>query len=101
MARKKVYIGSVGPYLYDDAKSIDDPDGDFAGEDNRALVTDGQLFVEQAPTADEEVVRLADLPYGNVDVTFADVTASRALDTVYQNSGSGMIIAQISIRLSS
>lgn len=61
MARKKLYIGSLGPYLYDNAKAIDDPDGDFAGRDNEALVTDGQLIVEEAPTEDYHVVRIDDL----------------------------------------
>ena len=99
MAKKKYYIGSTGPFLYDDAKAIDDPDGDFAGENNRALVTDGQLIVGQAPTDSDEVVRLGDMPYGSVDVTASDVTGSRSLGTTYQNSTSNMIVAQITVKL--
>jgi len=99
MARKKYYIGSRGPFFYDDATPIDDPDGDFAGEDNCALVTDGQALIGQAPVNPNEVVRLGDLPIGSVNVTFVDVTGSRALGVTYQNTGSGVMIVQISIRL--
>lgn len=62
MAQKKIFGGSsVGPLLYDDSIALDDPDGDFAGVDFHALVTDGQLWVEEAPSLDEHVVRLVDL----------------------------------------
>lgn len=44
MATKKVYIGSVGPFLFDDTNLIDDPDGDFPGETQKALVTDGEVL---------------------------------------------------------
>lgn len=41
MAEKKIYIGSVGPFLYDDTDNIDDPDGDFSGQTLKGLTTDG------------------------------------------------------------
>ena len=63
MALKKVYFGSVGPFVYDDILPINDPDGDFAGEDHRSMTTDGQLFIEDAPATDEEVIRLIDLGF--------------------------------------
>lgn len=44
MAIKKVYIGSIGPFLYDDADLVDDPDGDFPGETQRAVLTDGTIL---------------------------------------------------------
>ena len=43
MAKKKVYIGSVGPFVYDDANLINDPDGDFPGEFQRAITSDGSI----------------------------------------------------------
>ena len=63
MALKKVYFGSFGPLIYDDTAPVNDPDGDFAGEDHQSIITDGQLFVEEAPTADKEVLRLEDLNF--------------------------------------
>ena len=64
MALKKVYLGSVGPFVYDDANPVNDPDGDFPGEDHKAITTNGQILVDQAPAADEEVLRLVDLGGG-------------------------------------
>ena len=61
MAEQKLYIGSVGPFLYDDDAPIDDVDGDFAGKDYNALVTNGQLLVEGAPTDPNHITRLQDL----------------------------------------
>jgi len=97
MADKKIYFGTVGPFLFDDADLINDADGDFAGEDYHAVVTDGQILVETAPTNPSHIVRLQDL-VNLLLTTFADVTASRVLDTVYQN-GDYLTFAQISLRL--
>jgi len=97
MATQKVYFGSVGPFLYDDADPIDDYYGDFAGEDRNALTTGGQLLVEGAPTNLSHIIRLQDL-ISLLTPTFADVTAGRALDTVYQN-GDYLTFAQVSLRL--
>ena len=97
MARQKIYIGSVGPFLYDDDAPIHDQDGDFAGEDFSALITGGQLIVEGAPTNPLHLVRLQDLASMLVP-TFADVTAGRALNTIYQN-GDYLTFTQISLRL--
>ena len=97
MARQKIYIGSVGPFLYDDADPVHDQDGDFAGEDFSALITGGQLIVEGSPTNPLHLVRLQDLANMLVP-TFIDVTAGRALNTIYQN-GDYLTFAQISLRL--
>ncbi len=59
MAIKKVYIGSVGPFLYDDANSIDDPD--FPAENYKGLITDGHLYVGGTPTDDKHVLRKEDI----------------------------------------
>lgn len=44
MAEKKIYIGSVGPYLFDDTDNVNDADGDFSGLTMRALLTDGEFY---------------------------------------------------------
>jgi len=41
MAVKKIYTGSFGPFLYDDADTIDDVDGDFEDETQQAFRSDG------------------------------------------------------------
>ena len=100
MPTKKVYIGSVGPFLYDDSSPLNDPDGDFAGETVKSLTTNGQQLVEQVPTDPYHVMRLDDMPYGNIDANVSDVTASRSKNTVYQNTHAGIMVVQIVVRLS-
>lgn len=61
MAWRKVYYGTVGPFYYDDAVAVDDPDGDFPGVNQYAVVTDGSMRAATAPTHGHDVVRLEDL----------------------------------------
>lgn len=51
MAIKKLYIGSMGPFEYDDTDLINDPDGDFPGESQRAITTDGDISPGSADIA--------------------------------------------------
>ena len=93
MALRKVYIGSVGPFLYDDTDPIDDADGDFAGEDSRGLITNGQLIVEEAPSKPGHVLRQEDgyVPGGSdTDITVV---------TAIQTGGAGGVGFQYKTRL--
>ena len=60
MAVKKVYVGSVGPFLFDDSDSIDDSDGDFSGETQKGITSNGPIYTENTPSDDYDVLRLAD-----------------------------------------
>ena len=53
MAEREFYIGTSGPYFYDDT----DTDANL----RYAINTDGQLNITGAPAADAEAVRLQDL----------------------------------------
>ena len=57
MAEQKIYIGSHGPFLYDDTDPIDDPDGDFAGESMSGMALSGQMIVETAPSQANHIAR--------------------------------------------
>lgn len=63
MATKYFWIGSQGPYMYDDAAAPSyDPDAVLpAGQLNKALITDDQISVGLQATQDEEVLRLMDV----------------------------------------
>jgi len=55
MTERKVYIGSVGPFLFEDDDLISDVDGDFSGEYYGSVATNAP------PISDSHVVRLIDL----------------------------------------
>lgn len=83
MAQKQVYVGSVGPFLYDD--------GSYYG-----LETDGAVKVGTAPSTGDEAVRLDDMdsrimsaiPVLNIDDPSAELanynTATAAIMIVYE-----------------
>lgn len=77
MAEQKVWIGSVGPFLYDDTDMIDDVDGDLPTATHSGLVTTGQMIVSEAPSTDDNVLRMQDvtetasLPYVEGDLSLA------------------------------
>lgn len=72
MTVRKYYIGGMGPYLYDDAELINDADGDFAGEYQSGLVTDGPIKTTNPAIENDDVLRLADV---NGIVTIAYILA--------------------------
>ena len=57
MAKRKYYVGSVGPLLYDDESPIGDQDGDFAGEDRVALRTDGSVRASGTDDHEDSLVK--------------------------------------------
>ena len=59
MAVRKVWLGSVGPYQYDDADLINDVDGDLTGETFAGVSTTGQMHVSQDATLPDHVARFS------------------------------------------
>jgi len=64
MAVKKIYIGSVGPFEYDDTDLIEDADGDFAGEYQQAIRTNGALISGDGTFATGSVMIVTALQVG-------------------------------------
>lgn len=64
MAKKYLWLGSVGPFIYDPDNDVNDRgllyDG-AAAPKQAGIVTDGQLTVATIPVADKEVVRFEDI----------------------------------------
>lgn len=64
MATKHYWLGSAGPFIYDDGNPVNDSellyDG-VAAPDQAGLVTSGQLNVLTAPALDPQVLRLVDV----------------------------------------
>lgn len=82
MAKKKVYIGSVGPFLFDDTDDVNDVDSDFSGQKQRSLTTDSQILVEEAPSEDSHVLRkseyaeLSFAAYSELTISSGSITLS-------------------------
>ena len=91
MAIRDVYLGSVGPLLYDDVMTYEGTIVPMKG-----VYTTGKMRAGTAPTHDDDVVRLQDLP-GVMTPGVGVVTGARAVGVVYQNLEGTMIRAAISI----
>ncbi len=96
MATKKYYIGSLGPFLFDDTANIDDPDGDFAGETLRSLTTNGQLRIEQAPVDSKEILRLEDITSKIFSpIAVVDIDNPTELGSLVGEAGSLVIVYEV------
>lgn len=61
MTEKRVYIGSIGPFLYNDEDTIDhEEDGDFHGESFKGVRTDGTVSAGGDPIDDDDLMRKKD-----------------------------------------
>jgi len=61
MAIREFYIGTSGPFEYDDADTISNPTSGLHGESYQALLSEGQMKILTAPVDNEEVIRLNEL----------------------------------------
>lgn len=89
MAEQNVFIGTFGPFLYDDLQLIPSKTASpYKGIDTSGtgLATGGWLRTG------------SDIPI-TVHSTIEDVTASRAVGTVYQNTSGGVKLIQIILTL--
>lgn len=61
MTMRRVWLGSTGPFLFDDSVLYNDIDGVIAPDNQQAIATDGQILVQTAPSSDYHVVRKVEL----------------------------------------
>ena len=67
MARREVWVGSLGPFLYDDETYYEHENSSFTGKTRRGLATD-QIRLGRNPQFPEEAVRHDDPRLGLVKV---------------------------------
>lgn len=91
MAVKKVYIGSVGPFLFDDGNLINDPDGDFSGEYQKGLTTDASLLVD--------VLEAASLDLGTGELTAGSINRVSGSLTLEIGGTAVVTVASASVTL--
>ena len=98
MALKRYWIGSLGPYFYDDTVDVADPDL-IVTEKQSGLVSEGTIKALEAPVEDEDVVRLvdfvffADIMYRNRlnRTVTADYTATLGDEIIWVDASAGMV----------
>ena len=61
MTIRRVWLGSTGPFLFDDSVLYNDIDGVISPDNQQAIATDGQILVQTAPYSDYHVVRKVEL----------------------------------------
>jgi hypothetical protein len=61
MTAHKVWLGSSGPYPYDDENGINNSAGNLVGANSQGVSTTGQINVAGVPVEDYHVLRKADL----------------------------------------
>jgi hypothetical protein len=76
MAIKFAYYNGMGPYFYDTDILVIDSEGLFPTTYQNALVTDGQLIVEEQPTIEYNVARFLDVITYITEVTTGTGTIS-------------------------
>lgn len=91
MAQKKVWIGSLGPLLYDPDYDVIDPDGVIV-QPQSGLVCEGQVKVLEAPVESVDVLRLMDLEGVFTLVSVANIDDPSAELNLLAGSVAGAII---------
>lgn len=90
MAEKKIYIGSVGPLLYDDTDDINDADGDFSGESYKGLMTDGDIGAEGSGVIGGDLTVTGAIDVGSIEtgeILLTPKTSSSGVEgTIYYDS---------------
>jgi hypothetical protein len=86
MAEKKVYLGSMGPYLFDDGDLVDDPDGDWNGEDVVGVRSDSPFIAPEFRGIPISSVSVTDIDDPSTELNALSATLVGGLIAVYQVS---------------
>ena len=101
MADQEVYVGSIGPFIFDDNDTYEGTVEKIKGIYTTGKMRAANVISDNAPANATDVVRLSDLSSGTgiLNPTISGVTGSRALGTVYHNTSSYWMIVAITVDL--
>jgi hypothetical protein len=89
MTRRYIYIGSLGPFIYDDEDTITDDEYGYAdGEPYKGFQTDGAINTTANPTDPNDMFRLQDVGIQNVE-SFSDSGTITSTKTTVLVTGDG------------
>lgn len=89
MADKVIYFATHGPYHFDDSEDMPSQ----PGVPRVAIRTDSQMIVTEAPSEDENILRLKDLEEVLKVVEVADIDSPLELTTMQGAQDGSMILA--------
>lgn len=87
MAERKVYLGSQGPYLFDDGEAVDDPDGDWSGADNVGIRSDSQIVATEFLGIPISSISVTDIDDPSTELNALSASTVGGLIAVYQAAG--------------
>jgi len=83
---RKVYIGSIGPYLFDDTDDLDDGDGDFSGQKVEGIISDGRMIAPEFVGIPVIGISVADIDDPSSELNPLSASDVGALLAVYEVS---------------
>lgn len=88
MAEKKVYIGSIGPLLFDDVDLLDDVDGDFSGQTIIGAVTDSSIVATEFIGIPISSISVSNIDDPSTELNPLSASTVGGLIAVYEATGS-------------
>jgi len=86
MTVRKVWLGSTGPFLYDDSVLYIDEDGVISPDNQQAIATDGQIVIQSPPSSPVHAVRKQDLDDAVGDISALEARIAALESTVSLHS---------------
>lgn len=87
MALKKVYLAGIGPFLVDDAHAVNDPEGDWSGEDHVGVRTDSQMIATEFLGIPISSVSVVDIDDPSDELNTLSASTVGGLIAIYQSIG--------------
>lgn len=100
MALQEYWVGSVGPFYFDDADLYPGTAITMKGIHSTGTIYGDRVQSGTAPVAPIDCVRLIDLIGAALAASFTDATGARAKNVTYQNGPNTLLVVQVSFTLS-
>jgi hypothetical protein len=88
MAERKVYVGSMGPYLIEDTDDLDDADGDFSGQKMVGIVSDTKIVATEFLGIPISSISVTDIDDPSAELNPLSASEVGGLIATYQAVGS-------------
>ena len=87
MTERKVYIGSVGPFLFEDTDPVSDADGDFSGQDLIGFLSDSPVSAPEFFGIPISSISVTDIDDPSTELNAVNASTVGGLISIYQAVG--------------